>query len=784
MQLTQQPCAACGGYASSTDITNGAGSYTCSTGQTGTIVAPCSSGCSCGATVDNDGEGPYSACADCQSGGYASSTSTNNGEGTYTCTSGHTGVIVSGGSSDSDDESYSYDWGWRRLGEQAEGADRADVVGDDAELERHSRRLQASDPYAPNIFDAVRPALMDCGSNFPDAPFTIEAFVNVDAPPPGSFGVETKILVGQSFDANITDMEQNFGISWYLGTVNGAPVFSCASSTASAPVMEVVAPSTTNAYGTWQNFAVVVGLEAVTLYQDGVQVATATFYGPLLPVSRLMLGGYGHLVWFNEAYQYSPFKGLVDEVRVFAGVRTAGEISGGRTFSGSLRAMPSLVRLYNIRWPCYSTLSACGSGPSTLRDATGLSQGCVLSGEAKALQQSLKWKGASTAGLTIAPPSPPPLPSTPPPTPLKPPPSPPPSVPPPSPPPPAPPPAPCPEQQAAGASLSSAASGCGADYGPSTLYSSRFEHATFDGKTSFDCAPVPMRGAKLTFGFAMKPANAYTGSVVALNRADGSPYLTVSIEVGGWITADLVIDAATGNSKEATLKEAALLGAKTAGKTWVTCNVRLDFEAGQLQLICGDHKGEATISQEEVAAVSVPPDLRLSLGCADAHKTAPKALRLSKGFEGAIDDVRLWDVKLRNSQIKVNGANELSGDESGLAAYYRLGEEINSDLQVLDGNGGQKHCTLYRYGGLKTENEHFEIVAASKRRIALPDPPPVLKSGGRRRRKLQEAAPRKRALSTILPPQRSCLEHQLSNPAAQDGIFLIDVNGTAAKARA
>ena len=479
----------------------------------------CGESCQCGDNVDSMAKADQ-ACGDCAFGSYVSSYSTVNGAGTYGCSVGQGGNIVpsSGGSSSSGMGGGGFSFGRRSLGDMAWVAhSRAEsmqhVYASESRhdpIARRRRELQSGGVVA-TVYDSARPALMDCGGGFPDAPFTIEAFVKLDASPSPP-NAQSKILAAQALDANASSLERQYGLAWYFAVENGAPVFGYASKTAMTPVVEVKAAATNsgagNLLGTWQHIAVTVGPELVTLYQNGWTVKTAQFWGPLEPARRVTLGGYGHRMWLGEAYAYGMLQGELDEVRVFRGALPSVTIAADRAKSGSVRDMPTLERLYNIRDTCFSvTPSSCATAGSsalgasgratTFVDGTGKSAGCVLSAEAIALSQTVTWSFASaSSGLVWAPPSPPPSPVEPPPSPISPPPRPPPTTPPPNPPPPTPPPTPCPEQQKAGATMTldggGGGNGCGTNYGAGALYDARYEHAAFDGKTAFDCSGVAL----------------------------------------------------------------------------------------------------------------------------------------------------------------------------------------------------------------------------------------------------------------------------------------------------
>ena len=166
---------------------------------------------------------------------------------------------------------------------------------------------------------------MDCGGGFPEQTFTIEAFVKLDASPSPP-GVRTKLLVAEGYEANASSTTKSFAQSWYLGFEDGSPVFAYESRTADRPTVEVKASAAATLLGQYQSVGVSVSPTLVTLYQNGLPVKSARFRGPLLPVKRVMLGGYGIQMWFREAYAYDLFQGEVDEVRVWNEVRSDAQI--------------------------------------------------------------------------------------------------------------------------------------------------------------------------------------------------------------------------------------------------------------------------------------------------------------------------------------------------------------------------------------------------------------------------------------------------------------------------
>ena len=63
-------------------------------------------------------------------------------------------------------------------------------------------------------------------------------------------------------------------------------------------------------------------------------------------------------------------------------------------------------------------------------------------------------------------------------------------------------------------------------------------------------------------------------------------------------------------------------------------------------------------------------------------------------FNGAIDDVRLWNVVRSQNDIKQNMSNELTGSESGLIGYWKFDEQPGSTVihdATSNHNDGQVH---------------------------------------------------------------------------------------------
>lgn len=67
-------------------------------------------------------------------------------------------------------------------------------------------------------------------------------------------------------------------------------------------------------------------------------------------------------------------------------------------------------------------------------------------------------------------------------------------------------------------------------------------------------------------------------------------------------------------------------------------------------------------------------------------------------FNGLIDEVRIWNVARTQAEIQANRNTELTGNESGLVAYYKM-DIPNSTCDAEDCNGNENHGTRMGTGG-------------------------------------------------------------------------------------
>ena len=65
---------------------------------------------------------------------------------------------------------------------------------------------------------------------------------------------------------------------------------------------------------------------------------------------------------------------------------------------------------------------------------------------------------------------------------------------------------------------------------------------------------------------------------------------------------------------------------------------------------------------------------------------------IGRKFIGKIDEVRIWDLVRDQEQIQAVMNSSLSGDESGLIAYYPM--EVNEDWKLIDYSTNENHASI------------------------------------------------------------------------------------------
>jgi hypothetical protein len=92
------------------------------------------------------------------------------------------------------------------------------------------------------------------------------------------------------------------------------------------------------------------------------------------------------------------------------------------------------------------------------------------------------------------------------------------------------------------------------------------------------------------------------------------------------------------------------------GKTWITLTATYDSLTGELKLYVG----------------GTEVDRRTSAAKPSINWFAPVVQRIGEGFNGEIDEVRIWNAPLAATNIVEYWNRPLEGNESGLVAYYRF----------------------------------------------------------------------------------------------------------------
>ena len=84
------------------------------------------------------------------------------------------------------------------------------------------------------------------------------------------------------------------------------------------------------------------------------------------------------------------------------------------------------------------------------------------------------------------------------------------------------------------------------------------------------------------------------------------------------------------------------------------------------------------IESSDFAAGAIPVQVPISI--------------IGRKFIGKIDEVRIWDLVRDQEQIQAVMNSSLSGDESGLIAYYPM--EVNEDWKLIDYSSNENHASI------------------------------------------------------------------------------------------
>lgn len=95
---------------------------------------------------------------------------------------------------------------------------------------------------------------------------------------------------------------------------------------------------------------------------------------------------------------------------------------------------------------------------------------------------------------------------------------------------------------------------------------------------------------------------------------------------------------------------------------------------------------------------------------------------LKYAFQGALDEVRLWNCCLPPADIQHLMTHQLKGDEKGLVAYWKMNEGNGDSLHDQTGNGHLARVTAPDW----TEGLHLTPPAAVKKNSSVDEPPTVI----------------------------------------------------------
>ncbi|MEQ8604225.1 MAG: LamG-like jellyroll fold domain-containing protein [Marivibrio sp.] len=169
-----------------------------------------------------------------------------------------------------------------------------------------------------------------------------------------------------------------------------------------------------------------------------------------------------------------------------------------------------------------------------------------------------------------------------------------------------------------------------------------------------------------------------------LSAFDGATSLTLE----GWINTsrpggtilqltgndslELKLDGAGALELSGTLGDGGSVVGATAINTGEWVHVAAVLEGGQAQLyVNGEAAGSGSVS-----ANLADPDLLIG-----------KTQFGGDYFRGAMDEIRLWTTARSEAEIQGAYQRQLTGDEAGLAAYYRFDERLIEELTDSSGNG-------------------------------------------------------------------------------------------------
>jgi hypothetical protein len=209
------------------------------------------------------------------------------------------------------------------------------------------------------------------------------------------------------------------------------------------------------------------------------------------------------------------------------------------------------------------------------------------------------------------------------------------------------------------------------------------------GLTNYVEMPLEMRFALSSWSVQAK---------IRSSAAWGSAQAVIYHQIGGGVNNDAVTNTILGSvlverrsDYRATLKDNYVLGITTNGipvagfgklwvggvaplssDTWITLTATYDGEKGVLKLYSGGTELASRASTEKPSE----------------NWFAPVAQRIGEGFNGEIDEVRIWSRALATNNIVEYWNRSLDGNETNLVAYYRFDDTTSWAPAYSNGTSG------------------------------------------------------------------------------------------------
>jgi hypothetical protein len=184
-------------------------------------------------------------------------------------------------------------------------------------------------------------------------------------------------------------------------------------------------------------------------------------------------------------------------------------------------------------------------------------------------------------------------------------------------------------------------------------------------------AAVQIGGTAITVEAWIKPV-AFGSGYWSNNIVDKTYYAGVGMQNYGYVlrcggTGQL--DFAIGNSTSGWFDSPSANSALTTG-SWQ--HVAATYDGTNIKLYINGTLVKTTAQTHSISANTITP---LAIGDAD-----PASVGTGRFFNGNIDEVRIWSTTRTQAQIEGNMNSELAGNETGLAAYYKMSNGSGTTL--------------------------------------------------------------------------------------------------------